>query len=86
MQVTHCQHHDSVLWLQRQLKALVPATYFLVTFTLPAQLRHLAWAHQRFVYGLMMEAAWATLKTFAQADKALGGTPGAVAVLHTPRP
>lgn len=79
----HCQHHDSALWLQRQLKALVPATYFLVTFTLPAQLRHLAWAHQRVVYGLMMETAWATLKSFAQADKALGGTPGAVAVLHT---
>jgi hypothetical protein len=79
----HCQHHDSALWLQRQLRAWVPATYFLVTFTLPAQLRHLAWAHQRLVYGLMMEAAWGTLKTFAQADKALGGTPGAVAVLHT---
>ena len=79
----HCQHHDSALWLQRQLKALVPATYFLVSFTLPAQLRHLAWAHQRLVYGLMMEAAWATLKAFAQADKSLGGTPGAVAVLHT---
>jgi hypothetical protein len=79
----HCQHHDSALWLQRQLKALVPATYFLVTFTLPAQLRHLAWAHQRVVYGLMMEAAWATLKTFAQNDQHLAGTPGAVAVLHT---
>lgn len=79
----HCQHHDSALWLQRQLRALVPATYFLVTFTLPAQLRHLAWAHQRVVYGLMMEAAWATLKTFAQNDQHLAGTPGAVAVLHT---
>lgn len=79
----HCQHHDSALWLQRQLKALVPATYFLVTFTLPAQLRHLAWAHQRVVYGLMMQAAWDSLKCFALADKHLAGTPGAVAVLHT---
>ncbi len=79
----HCQHHDSAIWLQRQLKALVPATHFLATFTLPAQLRHLAWAHQRLVYGLMMECAWATLKTFAQNDKDLSGTPGAVAVLHT---
>ena len=79
----HCQHHDSQLWLQRQLKAWVPATYFVVTFTLPAQLRHLTWSHQRLVYDLMMQAAWATLNAFAHADKALGGTPGALAVLHT---
>lgn len=79
----HCQHHDSQLWLQRQLKALVPATHFLVTFTLPAQLRHLAWAHPRTVYDLMMRCAWETLNTFSRNDKHLWGTPGAVAVLHT---
>jgi hypothetical protein len=79
----HCQHHDSALWLQRQLQALVPATYFLVTFTLPAQLRHLAWGHQRVVYALLMQCAWDTLKTFSLNDKQLAGTPGAVAVLHT---
>jgi hypothetical protein len=79
----HCQHHDSQLWLQRQLQALVPATYFLVTFTLPAQLRSLAWQHQRQVYALLMQCAWDTLKTFSLNDKQLAGTPGAVAVLHT---
>lgn len=79
----HCQHHDSALWLQRQLKALLPATYFLVTFTLPAQLRHLAWSHQSTVYELMMRCAWQTLNTFSRNDKHLSGTPGAVAVLHT---
>ena len=35
----HCQHHESQQWLERQLKKLVPAEYFLVTFTLPAELR-----------------------------------------------
>jgi Putative transposase/Transposase zinc-binding domain len=79
----HCQHFESTLWLQRQLKALVPATYFLVTFTLPAQLRPLAWAHQRLVYELLMRCAWDTLKTFSQNDPRLSGTPGALAVLHT---
>jgi len=29
----HCQHHESQQWLERQLKRLVPAEYFLVTFT-----------------------------------------------------
>ena len=38
----HCQHHDSQVWLERQLASLVPAAYFMVTFTLPAELRGLA--------------------------------------------
>jgi len=79
----HCQHHESEVWLQRQLKTLVPATYFLVTFTLPAELRALAWSHQRVVYEALMRCAWDTLKTFSLNDAKLAGTPGALAVLHT---
>jgi hypothetical protein len=43
----HCQHHESLQWLERQLKKQVPADYFLLTFTLPEELRPLAWQHQR---------------------------------------
>jgi hypothetical protein len=46
----HCQAHDSQVWLQRQLQSLVPATYFLLTFTLPSELRGLAFGHQRVVF------------------------------------
>ena len=35
----HCQHHESQPWLERQRQRLVPADYFLLTFTLPAELR-----------------------------------------------
>ncbi|MCP5039147.1 MAG: transposase, partial [Rhodobacteraceae bacterium] len=38
----HCQHHESQQWLERQLKKQLPTEYFLVTFTLPAELRPLA--------------------------------------------
>ena len=38
----HCQHHESQQWLERQLKKQVPAEYFLLTFTLPAEFRALA--------------------------------------------
>ena len=79
----HCQHHDSQVWLQRQLQSLVPATYFLITFTLPSELRGLAWGHQRVVYALLMQCAWDTLATFSRNDSKLGATPGAVGVLHT---
>ena len=79
----HCQHHESQQWLERQLNKSVPAEYFLLTFTLPAELRSLAWAHQAVVSALLMRCSWATLRTFSQNDQQLQGTPGAIAVLHT---
>ena len=79
----HCQNHESQQWLERQLKKQVPAEYFLVTFTLPAEFRPLAWWHQRKIYDAMIHCCWDTLKTFSQNDKQLQGTPGAIAVLHT---
>lgn len=79
----HCQNHESQQWLERQLKKQVPAEYFLVTFTLPAEFRSMAWLHQRIIYSLMIQCCWDTLKTFSQNDKALQGIPGAIAVLHT---
>jgi Putative transposase/Transposase zinc-binding domain len=79
----HCQAHESQQWLERQLKKQVPGSYFLLTFTLPAELRALAFAQQRTLYTLMMQCSWETLRTFSHNDKQLQGTPGAVAVLHT---
>ena len=79
----HCQNHESQQWLERQLKKQLPTDYFLLTFTLPAQLRALAWHHQRTVYAAMMQCCWQTLLKFSQNDKALQGVPGAIAVLHT---
>jgi hypothetical protein len=79
----HCQHHESQQWLERQMKKQVPAEYFLLTFTLPAEFRALTWAHQTVVYELLMRCGWETVRTFSQNDKQLQGTPGAIAVLHT---
>jgi hypothetical protein len=53
----HCQHHESQQWLERQLHKQVPAEYFLLTFTLPEQLRPLAWSHQRTLYSTMIRCA-----------------------------
>jgi hypothetical protein len=79
----HCQHHESQQWLERQMKKHMPAEYFLLTFTLPAEFRALTWAHQSVVYELLMRCCWETVRTFSQNDKQLQGTPGAIAVLHT---
>ena len=79
----HCQHFEGQRWIARQTQALVPAPYFLVTFTVPAQLRALLWQHQRALYAALMDCAWDTLSTFGQNHRHLRGQMGAVAVLHT---
>jgi len=79
----HCQHHESQQWLERQMQRLVPAEYFLLTFTLPAEFRGLAAAHADVVLDLLMRCAWETVHTFSRNDRQLQGTPGAIAVLHT---
>ena len=79
----HCQHHESQQWIERQVQKQVPASYFMITFTLPAQFRTLAWQHQRIMYSLMFDCVWDTLQTFSQNDQKLKGDPGVIAVLHT---
>ena len=79
----HCQHHESQRWLERQRQKLLPVNYFMITFTLPAQIRILAWRQQRLVYDLLFKIAWETLSGFGFNDKQLQGKLGATAVLHT---
>lgn len=79
----HCQAHESQHWIDQQMQKLVPGQYFMVTFTLPAQFRALAWQHQRVVYDLITRSAWDTVNMFSQNDKKLSGSTGAVTVLHT---
>ena len=79
----HCQAHQSQRWIDQQLQKLIPGNYFMLTFTLPAQFRTLAWQHQRVIYDLITRSAWETVNSFSQNDKKLRGSTGAVAVLHT---
>lgn len=79
----HCQHHESQQWIEQQLQKQVPTNYFMITFTLPKELRSLAWRHQKLVYQLLFQCVWDTLSTFSNNDKKLKGTPGVIAVLHT---
>jgi hypothetical protein len=79
----HCQHHESQQWLEKQQGKLLPVTYFMVTFTVPAELRPLFWAKQRICYDLLLKTAWETIDSFARRDPQLKGQTGAHAVLHT---
>lgn len=78
-----CQNHDTTQWLDRQREKLLPVEYFMVTFTLPAELRTLAWHHQKTFYNYLLQCAKSTLTTFAKNDVQLGADIGMTLVLHT---
>jgi hypothetical protein len=78
-----CQNHETSLWLDRQQDKLLPVEYFMVTFTLPYELRLLAWDNQNHVYDLLFACASSTLKYFGLNPKNLGADIGMTAVLHT---
>ena len=78
-----CQNHETSLWLDRQQARLLPVDYFMATFTLPYELRFLAWDNQTLVYNLMFAYASSTLKDFGANPKNLGADIGMTAVLHT---
>jgi hypothetical protein len=79
-----CQQDKTKAWLETQTDRLLPCPYFLITFTLPAELRALARRHQRVVYAALFEASSEALRLLA-ADPKFVGTDriGFFGVLHT---
>src|SRR5512136_660741 len=61
---SQCQNHETSQWLDRQFAKLLPVEYFMVTFTLPYELRSLAWQNQTAVYNILFACAASTLKDF----------------------
>jgi hypothetical protein len=78
-----CHGEQTRRWLDRQRARLLPCAYFLLTFTLPGDLRTLARAQPKRVYGVLMRAAAAALLTLTADPRYLGARPGVLAVLHT---
>jgi len=78
-----CQNHDTTKWLERQEQKLLPVEYFMVTFTLPYELRAFTWHRQKSVYAILFACAVETLKQFGINDKKLGSELAMTAVLHT---
>lgn len=79
----HCQNHESQQWIEAQLNKQLPAQYYLLTFTLPKQLRELAWQHQRVIFTIFFAVISELLQTFSKNDKKLQGTAGFTMVMHT---
>ena len=62
---------------------MLPVGYFHVVYTLPSQLRDVAYQNKRVVYDHLMKAAAETTLTIAADPKHLGARIGITAVLHT---
>lgn len=78
-----CQHNKAQLWLEKQQDRLLPVRYFLLTFTLPDELRRLARSHQKLFYALLFRTSASATQKLAQDPRFVGGQIGMVGVLHT---
>jgi hypothetical protein len=78
-----CQGAASRRWLADREVELLPVPYFHVVYTLPSELRDIAYQNKRAVYDLLMKAAAETTLAIAADPKRLGARIGITAVLHT---
>ena len=78
-----CGHAGATEWLQRQRRKLLPVPYYLVTFTVPAQLRQVIRSHQKDLYQLLLRESAGALRDIARDHKDLGAQVGFLAVLQT---
>lgn len=78
-----CQNQQANDWLKQQKDLLLPTHHFLVTFTLPAELRAVARSHQKPIYNLLFRASSQALLQLAQDPRFVGARLGMVGVLHT---
>ncbi len=79
-----CQQHKTKAWLEKQTARLLPCPYFLLTFTLPEELRDMARSHSRTVYEALFKASSAALRALAADPRHLGSSRcGFFGVLHT---
>ena len=79
-----CQQEKTQGWLAKQTQKLLPVEHFVVTFTVPQELRLLLRANQRAGYEAIFSAGSQTIRTLLGNDKNLGSDrTGFFGVLHT---
>ena len=76
-----CQNGKAQLWLEKQQVLLLPVPHFLVTVTLPSELRRVARSHQKLVYDLFFRTPAAAMQHLARDPRFVGGQMGMVGVV-----
>ena len=78
-----CQQRATDEWLDKQLKGVLPVTYYHMVFTLPHELNGWVKLHPKTIYRLLFRVVWKTLSRFGQSPRRLNGQLGMTAILHT---
>lgn len=79
-----CQGGKSDEWLQKQMEKALPVTYFMITFTIPQELRRLFRSNQKACYRALFKAAADSLKKLAKDPRYVGcDLAGFTGILHT---
>lgn len=78
-----CQSDHTQRWLDQQQARLLPCPYYLVTVTIPDQLRAVARSQPKILYGILMSCAAQALQALLADPRWLGARPGMLAVLHS---
>jgi len=78
-----CGQDKTQRWIEKQNNLLLPTHYFLVTFTLPCDLRPVARSNQKVAYNLLFKSSAAALQKLAKDQRFVGGDIGMMAGLHT---
>lgn len=78
-----CQNDKASEWLANQTALLLPVPHFLVTFTIPQELRRLVRSHQKVLLSILFQSSADSLQTLARDARFLGGQVGLIGVLHT---
>ncbi len=80
----NCQKDKTQTWLAKQTSKLLPVQHFVVTFTVPQELRSLLRAHPELGYRAIFAAGSKTIRTLLKNPKNLGSDRiGFFGVLHT---
>ena len=78
-----CGGAGTAAWTAKQTARLLPVSYFLVTFTVPEQLRDSFRARPELLHDVLFRESAAALQVVAAMPRLLGGELGFVGVLHT---
>ncbi len=76
-----CQGRETDAWLRGCLARMLPVPHFQVVFTLPAELRAIARANQKTVYGLLFTVGASVLQDLG--EQRMQARLGMTGVLHT---
>lgn len=80
----NCQKQKTQLWLSKQTDKLLPVGHFVVTFTVPSELRWLLRANQKDGYNAIFDAGSKTIRLLLANKRYLGSEKvGFFAALHT---